>query len=566
MAFDAAIFDELTPIYPDTDTAEGFSAYETAGCNGTYAGAHIAVTGLIPGIPLTAEVNGPHRCFKLFELIPVPVEVNCGAKQRTAYLKNDVNENVIRRAPFMVYEALEDFYNILTPKFAHTAIAFKTPIEYCEQARERVWEITLRQGQASKTLTLKVREFPSDVPQANENTFKYVNWFDFDRIAEDYRCEKWSPKYFKAFEQYLRAAIYSRQNTLCVNIPEIFSLAGDGCPVLNEQRLDAIVATAKRVGIALFHGGAFVTRKPYLTEEQSYAALNHAEIEHPEEIAEAYKRQAFEIFDNCTSALVGLTGQEFPGAAGEETLRSMASQLHAYIEKNGLAGRWYQNCLDEPNVALAPAYRRICEIVKAAMPGIPILEPNLDFEGLEGTMDIWCPSLDQYEQNLAFYNGRAALGEKIWIYSCLTPAANYLNRLLDMERLRQVWIGWASTLYPEIEGFLHWGANYSVSGDLFKRQAGNFSENSLEFHPKHAMFLPAGDTAIFFPGKTGPMISTRSEAHRIGLEDLHLLGLLKEKAPEKLAPLVAKVFRKFNDFEKDVAKYRALRLELLELL
>jgi hypothetical protein len=211
-------------------------------------------------------------------------------------------------------------------------------------------------------------------------------------------------------------------------------------------------------------------------------------------------------------------------------------------------------------------YRRICQIVKAAMPGVPIMEPNLDFENLEGTMDVWCPSLDQYERHLDFYQGRVAAGERIWVYTCLTPAANYLNRLLDMERLRAVWIGWAPILYPEIEGYLHWGGNSDQFGDPFRRQAGSFFENGLEFHPKHAMFLPAGDSILFFPGHEGPMVSTRSEAHRIGLEDLHLLTLLREKAPEKVLPLVHTVFRRFDDFEKDVSVYRGVRQRILELL
>lgn len=564
--FKAAIFDELTPIYPDTDLAEGFGEYTVAGCNGTVVGVHFMLQGLVPGIPVTVEVKGSHRSFKLFELKTVPVEVNCGAKLRTEYLKDDFNEFVIRRAPFTIYEVYEPFYNIFTPAFAHTALAFKTPVEYCRETRERVWEIIIRQGEAEQTLTLRVKEFPSVVPKAGEHTFGYVNWLDFDHMAEDYHCEKWSEKYFGILEQYLRAAVFSRQNTLCIRLPEIFTQNSQGLPVLNEARLDRIIHTAQRAGIALFHGSAFADRMPYMSAEETYASLDHDAISDPEEIGRAYRIQAFEVFDHCPMARLGITGQELPGEAGEETLRIMAEQLYGYLKQRGLTERWYQNCLDEPNEALTPVYRRICQIVKSAMPKIPILEPNLDHQGLEGTMDIWCPSLDKYEQNQEFYKSRAALGERFWVYTCLTPAGNYCNRLLDMERLRAVWIGWAPILYPDIEGYLHWGGNYNTSGDLCKRQAVTFGEDVLEFYPKHAMFLPAGDSAIFFPGIRGPLICTRSEAHRIGFEDLHLLHLLQEKSPEKVLPLVREVFRACNDYEKDVCKYREVRLRLLELL
>lgn len=57
-SFRAALFDELEPIYPDTNVSGGVSAYTVAGCNGTYAGVQIAVSGLTPGIPLTFMWRG----------------------------------------------------------------------------------------------------------------------------------------------------------------------------------------------------------------------------------------------------------------------------------------------------------------------------------------------------------------------------------------------------------------------------------------------------------------------------------------------------------------------------
>ena len=63
-----------------------------------------------------------------------------------------------------------------------------------------------------------------------------------------------------------------------------------------------------------------------------------------------------------------------------------------------------------------------------------------------------------------------------------------------------------------------------------------------------------------------PLICTRSEAHRIGLEDLCLLQQLRAQRPQQADAIIAKVFRKFNDFEKDVAVYRRVRKELLDAL
>src|SRR5699024_6246912 len=103
------------------------------------------------------------------------------------------------------------------------------------------------------------------------------------------------------------------------------------------------------------------------------------------------------------------------------------------------------------------------------------------------------PSLDIYERNQAFFDKRVEEGDKLYVYSCLTPGGNYCNRLLDMERLRVVYLAWGMMKYPNIMGFLHWGANFTCGNNPFERQAAMFSEQVMEYHPKYANFLPAGD-------------------------------------------------------------------------
>ena len=89
-------------------------------------------------------------------------------------------------------------------------------------------------------------------------------------------------------------------------------------------------------------------------------------------------------------------------------------------------------------------------------------------------MDIWCPTVAEYEGNKAFYTSRVEKGEKLWVYTCLTPGGNYCNRLLDMERLRQVWLGWSPMRYPHISGYLHWGGTFYQKEGVFHRQCAFF--------------------------------------------------------------------------------------------
>jgi hypothetical protein len=134
-----------------------------------------------------------------------------------------------------------------------------------------------------------------------------------------------------------------------------------------------------------------------------------------------------------------------------------------------------------------------------------------------------------------------------------------LNRLLDQERLRQVYFGWGAAHYNTF-GYLHWGLNQYVMKDPFTQ--------SVVHHPSPAAtpnnFLPAGDTHIVYPGPAGPLSSTRFEAFRIGVEDFELLRIMKKTNAGKAADLIRRVFRDYTDYSTDVSVYRAARKALLE--
>ena len=564
MTFSAGFFDELTPCYPDMEAGTGKTEYRTAGANGTYAGVNILLDGLTPGIPVSVEVEGENTAYKLFRMIPVPVEVNTGAKQRTEYLKNDRNENVIRRAPFFVYDALEPVYNIVMADMTTMAFSFKSIIEYCRQKRTQEWKFRITHGKESRELTFYVDQYPYTVKKAGKDTHKFVTWFSLDEIAQCHHVQKWSPEFEAILERYLRAAAFARQNMMAISPADCFDVCEDGVK-LNEAHFSMLVRTAQKAGMYYFEGGALTCRESNFCDDDAfYQSLDHEHIQNSDEVAEQFKRKAFDDFDNGVHALDCLTHKRADSAEGRAVIASMAGQLYAAIQKYGLTERWMQSALDEPNDALCSVYREITSIIRREMPGVPILEPVLPTEKLEGALDVWCPSIDVYENNRAFFDAQAEKGDRLFVYTCLTPGGNYLNRLLDLERLRIVYFGWAPAKYPNLEGYLHWGANQYMGMDPYKRTCYTFSEQALEFHPKRAMFLPGGDTCMLYPGYREALISVRSEAHRIGFEDLCMLEALKEKAPEAAQKIVEKVFRGYCDFEKSVERYREARRELLE--
>ena len=87
------------------------------------------------------------------------------------------------------------------------------------------------------------------------------------------------------------------------------------------------------------------------------------------------------------------------------------------------------------------------------------------------------------------------------------------------------------------------------------------------FSPVPNNLLPPGDNVIFYPGNVGyAFSSTRAEAHRIGLEDLCLFELLKEKNVDLAEELLSKLFRGYADYEKNVKVYRVVKENLLKSL
>jgi hypothetical protein len=232
-----------------------------------------------------------------------------------------------------------------------------------------------------------------------------------------------------------------------------------------------------------------------------------------------------------------------------------------FASQHGLTGNWLQHISDEPTAVQAQCYKEVVKQVRSVYPEIRIMEATSDRDTLAGAVDIWCPTIDDFQKNEAFFRSREQQNEKVLVYTCLTPGGKWLNRLLDQERLRQVYFGWGAARYGTY-GYLHWGLNQYLVADPFNQ--------SVVHHPSPVAtpnnFLPAGDSHILYPGSTGPLSSTRFEACRIGIEDFELLQMLKKNDAAKASELIRQVFRDYTDYSTDVSVYRAARKALLDAL
>ena len=527
----ASFVDELADIFADADCPDpSLEKFTLDVPRGSIAGVHILLNGLQEKENLTFSISQegqelPGACW--YRLLDVPVEQNTGLAGR---LGTD-NPYVIRKAPFRVFDVLEPVSNPLKIKAAITALRLEIPVAPHDSPHPRQYTISLEHGSQTQNLSLVLNVRQTVLPQVGRDSFPFTNWFSLDNIAKYHHLEPFSTEHWAMLAKYAHLMARSRQNTFWIPLDIIFEKQSDGSYQLNRPRLQRWVNLFTDAGLYYIEGGHVAHRTDG-------------------------------AWDSKTFSIMSAQGPLATSRPGNLILASVCKQLMTEIEANGWRDRWLQHVADEPIESHAGEYRILAGMVRRYMPGIPIIDANMEatMAGIQlyGAQDIWCPKPNSYEQNRQAYEEMRSLGDRVWFYTCLDPRGPFLNRLMDQERMRPMLIGWGAALY-DLDGFLHWGFNWYPFDPPNKDAQDPFS-------PTVKGGLPPGDTHVVYPGPDGPFSSCRLEAHRIGLEDYELLKMLKTKNPDRAQAIIKKVIRSFSDYTKDPKVYRAARRELLEAL
>lgn len=219
----------------------------------------------------------------------------------------------------------------------------------------------------------------------------------------------------------------------------------------------------------------------------------------------------------------------------------------AHLKKIGLFDHYIQHILDEPNGDRKPVYVQIAKWFKQYAPGIKIVEA-VQISELEGSVDIWVPTLNKLAHSWSIYKGRQAKGEELWFYTMGRP----VECALPQERLLQ-WACYAT----RTTGYLHWGYNWwQRSKDP---NAGKWT-------------LEPGDEWIVYPQKGGVVDSMRWESVLEGIQDYELLKALGARDVKTADAICAKLVQfgggadRGCDFNTGVPELRAARRNLLQAL
>ena len=459
-------------------------------------------------------------------IIPVPVEENTGVDSRTEQFLGQINPDVIRRAPFEVFEIIQP----LTKNEIETVSNFSLLIisvksTYFKSTGNFKLNLVLNDGFKTEQLKFKIKVHVASVPKLEESKFFYTNWFNLSKMEEMHNLKRWNEEWFVMLDKYAKLMSEGRQN--CIIIPhELISLKRNKIS-LDEEKMISFINVFKKYGFKYFES-------PHLLNRGANDDWGNPELK------------------------TKLRKKGYYSEEGKKEIDTIIRKIKSFTKKYKLDNQWLQHIADEPTDINAQCYKDVSKQIKLIYPKVTIMEATNAKESLSGSIDLWCPLINDFQENQDFFEEREKKGEKILIYTCLVPGGKWLNRTLDMERIRQVYFGWAGSKYNTF-GYLHWGLN-QYKANPFKQ--------SVVKHPSPQAssnnFLPAGDTHVIYPGTDGPLSSLRFEAHRQGIEDYELLEKLKLKNPNKHKRFIKKLFLNYTNYSLSIRKYERIRKKLIK--
>lgn len=520
-AWDAAWSDELTPLYPDSVASRNTSRFVVETPRNSMAGAHLLISGSKPGETLAITLPKGAAAFRL---VAVPVEENTGVNSRTERYGGGPNPHVIRRAPFRIFEALAPYDGPIASGGEAIALRIEAAVPAAATPGPLELPVSVSDGKVTRILILTLQIQAATVPGIGKESFGYTNWFSNGAIAKAHKVELWSEPFWEILDRYAALMARGRQNTFIIHLGDFYTRAPQGGLKLERERLRRYVKTFDKHGLWWIEGGHLAGRTG-----GSWSS---------------------------TTLDFSVGGGRADGPEADARLDQILAPLAKEIQANGWEFRWLQHIADEPDGNLVPAYKALAAETRKRLPqGIRLFDATMT-QALDGIVDAWCPQIQEYQGHREFFDRQLAQGRQVWVYTCLSPGGKYLNRLLDQERLRPVYLGWSLEKY-RLTGFLHWGGTY-WSDDPFGRSV------LPHYAPDPNNRLPAGDTHVWYPGPDRPWSTTRFEAHRLGLEDAELLRQIRDRHPEQHEQLLQANLRAYNDYNTDIDAYRHSRRQLLE--
>ena len=526
IAQDVGFSSVLDAVYPDVNKTKFPKSYAVDTALNTSVNVNLIVFSDLNSIVEVDYQSPTINKVDLSEVLAVPVEQNTGLDSRTEQFKGLINPHVIRRAPFEVFEVIKPLNSksIIT-KTKFSLINIKIQIEKDLIVKNHKLNFKISINGKEYNLKLKINIYNTLIPNLDSSNFFYTNWFNLSKMEEYHNLDRWSTEWYSMLDKYAKIMASGRQN--CVKIPgELINLK-NGEIFLDEEKMISFVNVFLKYGFKYFES-------PHLLGRGKNDDWGNPEL------------------------ITKLRNVGYYTEEGKNEIEIITKKIKNFTEKYNLTTQWLQHIADEPTSVNAKCYSDVSMQIKKIYPKIKIMEATNTRESLGNAIDIWCPIINDFQENEDFFRSREKLGEKVLVYTCLVPGGKWLNRTLDMEKIRQVYFGWGGSKYNTM-GYLHWGLN--------QYKADPFNQSVIK-HPSPVAgpnnFLPAGDTHVIYPGEECPLSSFRFEAHRIGCDDYELLEMLKKIDFDFHKKIIDKIFINYTTYSTSLKKYKRIKKRILK--
>ncbi len=342
----------------------------------------------------------------------------------------------------------------------------------------------------------------------------FTNWMHYDAIANYYKVEPWSDKFYEYLTSFIKTAVTHGMNMLYVPLftpPLDTAIGGERLDVqlikitrkkgkytFDYSELERFITLAKSLGIEYFEMCHLATQ---------WGAKNCPKITAVTE--NGYER----IFGWDTSS----TGEEYLSF-----LKECFTGLDKVLRKLGVNRNCYFHISDEPNADTIDRYRTVFNCIK------PILK---DYKIIEAMTHEGKDMIDVPVIATSHIDGELQPNE--FTYYCCSSHNKFLsNRFLNMPSERTRILGYQLYM-KKVNGSLQWGFNF-YNDNLSMHAINPFLSTDAGGH------FPAGDSFIVYPGDDGAWDSIRHEVFFDAFQDRMLLKLLesyigREKCMEFLA-------------------------------
>jgi hypothetical protein len=520
-------------LYPDSeikdDASTGISLYAA---RGTYAAFQVFYKGVTKNTSIKwklddklKELSDTWGLSEVYQLVAVPVEKNTGPVAFVVEEGESAEGYTSRPAPFEVYDAMKPLSKKSLTSSDVEAFYFCWKIPEDALTGHFSGDILFELGSEQFSIAIELEVCQAVVPE--QGTLAITNWFSIHNMATRHNIEIWSEEHWEMICRYGKMMRRARQTHfwIPINIVEINKPREDKYD-FDFTRVERLIKMYFDLGFTFIEGGHIGTRTQ---------------------------------FNNSEFVLTAYKNIKAISSEGYAFLTQYLTAWNSFLSEHGWLDKIVQHVADEPVKNSAQEYRILSGIVRKFMPGVPLIDAIGSYE-LGGSVDIWVPTNNHYQENRDKFEALRELGDRLWFYTCCVPGGYYMNRLMDIPLLRSRYLHWGNYLY-NLEGFLHWGFNhYEQTQDPFKEScpvhvAGNSDRR-----------LPAGDTHIVYPGPEDPWSSVRLEAMRAGAEDYELLKLLSLNNKEEADLLASSCLQSFNRADEDLNHFETVHRRLLELL